>query len=259
MPPLPLGLRPALRLPGLALLLVPLLLVSACKQLRLPREDIPFTPLSLADPVGAGTRGKLVALTRDPAQCRTLLDAAGVRFTPLPPVTRTAGGYGSAGGNDNACGYDDGVALKTGGALPIAFRPGGLGVACPVAAALALWQRDVVAPAAQRHFGRAVTGIDHYGSFSCRRINGREDGNWSEHATADAIDIAGFRLAGGEQVTVRRDWHGTPDRAAFLRDVRDGGCRLFATALSPDYNAAHADHLHFAMADRGGWGGGFCR
>jgi hypothetical protein len=33
--------------------------------------------------------------------------------------------------------------------------------------------------------------------------------------------------------------------------VRDGACRLFATVLSPDYNAAHRDHLHLDEAKRG--------
>ncbi|MDP1909506.1 MAG: extensin family protein, partial [Hyphomicrobium sp.] len=41
-------------------------------------------------------------------------------------------------------------------------------------------------------------------------------------------------------------------------DVRDGACRLFSTTLSPDYNAAHADHLHFDQASRGAVGGRLC-
>ena len=47
--------------------------------------------------------------------------------------------------------------------------------------------------------------------------------------------------------------------ATFLREVRTGACDLFATVLSPDYNAAHRDHLHFDQADRGGTGWGLCR
>ena len=41
--------------------------------------------------------------------------------------------------------------------------------------------------------------------------------------------------------------------------VRDGACDLFATVLSPDYNAAHADHLHFDQAMRGAMGWRGCR
>lgn len=131
-------------------------------------------------------------------------------------------------------------------------------VTCPVAVALAVWQTQSVQPAAQRHLGTSVRTPTHFGSYSCRRINGRGEGAFSQHATANAIDIAGFTLRNGSRVTVVRDWTGDdPARAAFLRDVRDGACRLFGTTLSPDYNAAHRDHLHL---DMGGWGGfGACR
>ncbi|RZL73462.1 MAG: extensin, partial [Sphingomonas sp.] len=56
-----------------------------------------------------------------------------------------------------------------------------------------------------------------------------------------------------------RDWKGDDPKAAFLRDVRDGACQLFATTLSPDYNAAHADHLHLDQANRGSMGWRACR
>mgnify|MGYP003632355300 CR=1 FL=1 len=92
-------------------------------------------------------------------------------------------------------------------------------------------------------------------SYSCRRVYGREEGRWSEHATADAVDVAGFRLEDGTQVSVLRDWDDGGPKSAFLREVRNGACDLFATVLSPDYNAAHRDHLHLDQAERGekGW------
>lgn len=153
------------------------------------------------------------------------------------------------------CGYTGAVTLKP-QAPAAGWRPAGPGVSCPVAAALYLWERDIVRPAALRHFGKPITAIDHFGTYSCRRINNRPSGDWSAHARANAIDIAGFRLEGGEQVRVLGDWNGTPAKAAFLREVRDGACRLFSTTLSPEYNAAHADHLHLDQAARGG---SFCR
>jgi hypothetical protein len=136
---------------------------------------------------------------------------------------------------------------------------GGLVTSCPVAAALHLWEREVLQLAALRHFGSAVTLIDHFGSFSCRRISGSSEGPFSEHATADAVDIAGFRLADGTRISVRRDWDGEGPKAEFLNEVRDGACKLFATVLSPDYNAAHADHLHLDVAARGQMGFRLCR
>jgi hypothetical protein len=128
-----------------------------------------------------------------------------------------------------------------------------------VAAALALWEWHVVQPAALEHFGRKVAGIDHFGSYSCRRVYGRSEGAWSEHSTANAVDVAGFTLDDGTRISVLNDWDGEGPRADFLHQVRDGACDLFATVLSPDYNRAHSDHLHLDQAERGAMGWRGCR
>lgn len=212
-------------------------------QARHHPERLPWTPLTLQQPTGPFTARKLQALAEDAPHCQALLTSASAGFTPLPPVTGAS------------CGYTGAVTLKP--RSPAArWRPADPGVSCPVAAALYLWERDIVRPAALRHFGKPIAAIDHFGTYNCRRINNRPSGDWSEHARANAIDIAGFRLEGGDQVRVLGDWTGDPAKAAFLREVRDGACRLFGTTLSPDYNAAHADHLHLDQAQRGS---SYCR
>ena len=209
---------------------------------------MPWTELDLTRPIGAFTGRKLAGLAGEGERCRALLSEAGISFAALPPRRASA-----------QCGYDDAVRFARGGALNIGWRPGDLGTSCPVAAALALWEWHVVQPAALRHFGSRVETIEHFGSYSCRRLYGRDEGAWSEHAAANAVDVAAFRLADGTRIGVAGHWQSEGPRAAFLRDVRDGACRLFATVLSPDYNAAHRDHLHFDQAARGqmGWRG--CR
>jgi hypothetical protein len=82
------------------------------------------------------------------------------------------------------------VRFQAGGALDLAYAPADVGTSCPVAAALALWEWHVVQPAAIRHLGTKVARIEHLGSYSCRRLYGRSEGQWSEHASANAIDIA---------------------------------------------------------------------
>jgi hypothetical protein len=149
--------------------------------------------------------------------------------------------------------------LTKGGARRIGFAPADLGVSCPVAAGLAVWEWEVVQPAAQRIFGQRVAEIEHFGSYNCRRMYNREGASWSEHATADAVDITAFRLADGTRITLIGDWAGEGKKAQFLRAVRDGGCDLFATVLSPDYNEAHRDHFHFDQAERGAMGWRACR
>jgi hypothetical protein len=203
-------------------------------------EDMPWTELDLTQPVGAFTGRKLAALEGE--KCQGLLERAGARFNALPP--RSAG---------EQCGYDDAVRFTGGGALEIGYRPADLGTSCRVAAGLALWEWHVVQPAALEHFGQKVAAIDHFGSYSCRRIYGRSEGQWSEHATADAVDIAGFRLQDGSRVSIVADWNDEGANSAFLRDVRDGACKLFSSVLSPDYNAAHRDHFHFGQRGTAGW------
>jgi hypothetical protein len=231
----------------LALLLLGFLGLLLWGYARNHPEDVPWTELDLQRPVGAFTGRKLAALASEGPKCRTLLRQAGVRFAVVPSLR--------AGEN---CGYQGALRLA-GGSTTLAYRPPDLATSCPVAAALALWEWHVVQPAALEHFGAQVAAVEHFGSYSCRRIYGRSEGAWSEHATANAVDIGGFRLADGRKVSVLADWKDGGSKGRFLKAVRDGACRLFATTLSPDYNAAHRDHLHLDQAERGALGWRGCR
>ena len=184
-------------------------------------EDLPWTPLDLSRPVGAFTGRKLAALHGEGPRCRALLARARVRYSALAPLR--AGPH---------CGYDDAVRFSPDGARSIAFVPAGVGMACPVAAAISVWEWNVVQPAALARFGARVTRIDHFGSYNCRRIAGRETAGWSEHAHADAIDIAGFRLADGTRTldlgrrSVRRArWRLPPVRDHAVARLQCGASR----------------------------------
>lgn len=129
-------------------------------------------------------------------------------------------------------------------------------IQCPLALALAVWTREAVQPAARQVFGDRVVRLESFGSYSCRNIKGRPRmaGTRSEHATANAVDISGFVLADGRRITLEAGWNGTEDERRFLRTVRAAACKRFQTVLSPDFNAAHRDHLHFDLGR-----GPFCR
>ena len=231
-------LRTLRRLIALALALgLGLTLVLVYVLPRVPPQDLPWTPLDLNAPVGSATAGKIAGL--DGKACLVLLDSADIAYRALPDTRH------------GQCGLDDGIAWAAGGLRTIRYRPVQPPLACPLATALALWEREIVQPAAIRIFRTRVVAIEHFGSYACRRIYGRATGDWSEHARARALDVAGFRLSDGRRITVARDWTRPGRASAFLHDVRDGGCRLFATVLSPDYNAAHRDHLHLDEARRG--------
>ncbi|MBC3347932.1 extensin family protein [Pseudomonas sp. SWRI196] len=203
--------------------------------LAVPPQWNPWAPLDVNVPPNLLTRYKLMALRNDPQLCDQALATSGLRATrqadsspqascPLSNVLRVQGGE---------------VALSS------SFL-----ASCPLAVAFALFERHALQPAALATYGQKVMRVDHLGSFACRNLYGRESGARSQHATASALDIAGFRLADGRSVSVLKDWPKDNTHAQFLRQVRDGACDVFNVVLSPDYNAAHRNHFHL---DVGPW------
>jgi hypothetical protein len=199
---------------------------------RLPPQHSPLAPLDLADPVGFATSLKLAQFRDDPPACRQMIARSLLRVTEIPD--RRYGAF---------CELRGAVAIErstTRYSAPVR-------VSCPMAAALYLWEREVVLPAAIRHLASRVVRIDHAGTYACRRVSGDAAGRPSEHATANAIDVTGFVFPDGRRVSVLAAWHGDRAERDFMREVRDGGCRLFRAVLSPDYNDAHRDHFHLDM------------
>ena len=101
--------------------------------------------------------------------------------------------------------------------------------------------------AALKHLGSGIRKIQHAGSYSCRKQVGNSSGQWSEHSYANAFDVMGFELDDGRTISVLKDWNGAKDKKRFLRDARKEACKIFRVTLSPDFNAAHADHFHVDM------------
>ena len=202
----------------------------------MPAEWNPWAPLDVRASPNLLTRYKLSRLQDDPALCDQVLQTSGLR------VSRQADTAA-----DTACPLRN--ILRVQGAdvvLSSSFL-----ASCPLAVAFALFERHSLQPAAQAIFGQRVSRVEHLGSFACRNVYNRAEGRLSQHASANALDIAGFRLADGRSISVLKDWPGTGERARFLRQVRDGACNDFNVVLSPDYNAAHRNHFHL---DMGRWG-----
>lgn len=213
-----------------------------------PHQDLPWKPLDLNRPMGAATTAKVSAFEVSPATSQVRIEAAtdaciqtlkdaGVTVQRVPD--RSDGGFCIAQGL---------VRITGGDVTPFASQ--GLVMQCPLAVRYVLWDRQVLRPAARSMLGSDVAQVDDFGTYSCRRIYGSqsETDRPSEHARANALDVGGVRLKNGRRISVLDDWDGQgPAGAAgagFLKQLRDGGCRIFATVLTPDYNAAHADHLH---------------
>lgn len=120
----------------------------------------------------------------------------------------------------------------------------GFDVTCAMAAGLS-WYLDELQRLAEQHLNNRVKRIDHLGTYNCRTIG--ESSRLSEHASANAIDIAAFELSDGRRIAVRTDWGDDTPAGRFLAAAHDAACGLFNVVLGPDYNDAHHDHFHLDM------------
>ncbi len=227
---------------GRFFLLLLLLLAGFALAVRQDLIDIPprwnpWAPLDIREPPNLLTPLKLRRLQQDRTLCEQALSTASLRYSAVPDSTPEPG-----------CPVENSVRVQ---GSDVRFN-GPFLATCPLAAAYAMFELHGLQPAAQAVFEQPVVRIDHFGSFACRNI--ARSNRRSQHASANALDMAGFRLEDGTRITVARDWQGEGDKARFLRLVRDAACDAFNVTLGPEYNAAHHDHFH---VDMGGFG--MCR
>ena len=176
-------------------LLLILLALAAVQLLRsgaivIPEAWKPWVPLRIADPPNLLTGWKLMRASNDAAMCQAVLAQSGFRYTPVDDRE-----------TDPGCGFNNAVRITRTSAAVEPFT-----LSCRAALSLAMWERHVLQPEAQLWLGSTVSRIEHFGSYACRNVYGRENASRSRHATADAFDIAGFVLEDGRRVRVVRDW-----------------------------------------------------
>jgi hypothetical protein len=205
-----------------------------------PDRYNPFAPLDIAAPPSFLTEWKLRARKGDHAACFADLGTAELDYQPIPDRETGEG-----------CGFENAARLRR---STVPWGAAGLPMSCPMIAALALWERHDLQPAAQRLLGARVARVTHFGSYACRNVNNSASGRRSQHARANALDVAGFVLEDGREISVVKDWGDGGARGTFLSEARSAACSRFASVLGPDYNAAHANHFHI---DMGGFG--LCR
>lgn len=169
--------------------------------------------------------------------CFADLGKQGIRFEPLPDKY-----YGGG------CSAVSSVQL-----LDVGTPVTGLGaMTCGLADKFSGWVRFGVGPAAYQILGSRLVKVETMGTYSCRSIAG--SAKLSEHGHSNAVDVSAFVLADGRRISVLTGWRGTAREREFLKTIHGSACKRFGTVLGPDYNAAHADHLHFDMS-----GKGYCR
>ena len=174
------------------------------------------------------------------------------------------------------CGTPAPISVRSIGAAKVELKPVVV-TSCPMAVALHKWVEMFVQPAARDMLGAPVIRLVTASSFVCRNRNNEVVGPISEHAYANAVDIAGFVLKDGRTITVLDGW-GTPERetkafhkpaateaasataaadpagvtkdAQFLRRLHKGACEVFGTVLGPESDAYHRNHFHLDFKPR---------
>jgi hypothetical protein len=145
------------------------------------------------------------------------------------------------------CGAPDAVQLESvilPDATRVAVTPAAT-LRCAMAAEVAQWLRDDVAPAAQK-LGAPLRGLENLGSFECRGRDRVHGATLSEHGRADALDVRSFKLANGK-ILVLAD----PNVSKDFRDaVRASACARFMTVLGPGADPDHSEHVHLDREPR---------
>lgn len=196
-------------------------------------NTLPWRPVVLDAPPHWLAHWQMRRLSSDGSQClETLARARHLRFTRLKDRRI-----------DGQCGFTDVVRAD---AQPVAFSPH-VTATCGLTAAL-YWFQLELAPIARQEMGADLVGIGQLGTFACRNVNNERDGRRSQHATANAIDIASFRFSDGRTVSVLHDFGKPTAQGRFLDRAHDAACAVFGTVLGPRYNRLHANHFHLDMA-----------
>lgn len=217
------------------LLVVIVLFAAALWNGLIPLRYLPYAAVNLSEPNSWFLDFRLAALKSDVQQCKTalkapLIDAHAVTDAPYA----------------NGCGWRNAVGFSRAGGARVSIDK----MTCDLAAAFTMWMAHAVQHAAAEYFKSGVRNVQHLGVYACRNIAGSAAFAKfrSQHARANAIDVAAFVLADGRTINVAKHWKGDTPEAKFLRTIHDQACSYFRVALGPDYNAAHANHFHF---DRG--------
>ncbi|MEM9870070.1 MAG: extensin family protein [Pseudomonadota bacterium] len=154
-------------------------------------------------------------------------------------------------GRINGCGIEEAVRLRS--VAGVTLSQSAL-MDCNTAKALKTWTERGAKPAL-RGTGGGLAGYRVAAHYACRTRNNQRGARISEHGKGRAIDISGFALKDGTQLTVLNDWNSRHRQA--LRSMHQAACGPFGTVLGPNSDRFHRDHFHFDTARYRS--GPFCR
>jgi hypothetical protein len=124
---------------------------------------------------------------------------------------------------------------------------------CTTAQSLSQWVLD--ADEIIGGTGGGMANLRVVASYACRTRNSQSGARLSEHATGNAIDIAGIGLQNGGELSVLDDWRS--GNSGIMRGLHEAACGTFGTVLGPNSDRFHQDHFHFDVASYRS--GAYCR
>jgi hypothetical protein len=184
----------------------------------------------------------------DPSSCRDDLDARGLIWEPAVHQVESPDGFPQL-----LCEIEDPVVLHSPvGDLLMVYK--GDGSESPVKVSCELARR--IDDMAEILSGMDAVQFEHWGTYNCRVIAGTE--NLSVHGLGSAIDLVGFTLSDDTVYTVLDHWEidipgpVTPG-GQWLKTLADTlwDMMVFNIILTPNHNAAHADHFHVDLTPGG--------
>lgn len=154
-----------------------------------PDEDVPPHP---RERDAEDWTAQDIQTARD--QCSMMLDGAGVVYQHIEPI------------REGVCGTPAPIEVSSIGTDPqVAIEPPAR-MTCGMAASLSTWSDTVLQSAAKTHLDSRIIAIRNVASYVCRNRYNDAAARVSEHARANALDMAAFKTSEGEWVTVLESW-----------------------------------------------------
>jgi hypothetical protein len=181
-------------------------------------------------------------ITAAKAECKARLQGLDMSYGPAQTI-----------GNRGGCGAAAVITVESIAGVDVVPAAE---LTCDMAESLHGWVASSVAPAARQHLKKKLVRINNASAYVCRRRNNSKTGKLSEHAKANALDIATLEFDDGSTISIKGDWSGLKQlvgfsaQGKFLRQIRRDACIRFTTVLGPGSDAYHGDHFHIDVARR---------
>ena len=190
---------------------------------------------------GEATRDTPSRVTQPGRSTGNLCGVVGLQGDQIAPVT----------GRINGCGIpDNAVRLRVVHGITLTSPAT---INCNTAQSLSQWVLD--AEDIVGNTGGGMANLRVVASYACRTRNSRSGARLSEHATGNAVDIAGIGLQNGSELSVLSDWRS--GNSGVMRGLHEAACGTFGTVLGPESDRFHQDHFHFDVASYRS--GAYCR